>query len=146
MISNFSSANKTGFLGEESMDDPLAEKTNSNMDDHDQGSRTNSECEDFLGFDAADLKNEIVNASTGEVYVVFEVFENDASHENRSVAKEADDKLNIVESKEEVKNIISHTNVSDHKETDDELIFVENTVEIIEIDDDDDDEVIGNFI
>lgn len=91
------------------VEDPLADK-----DINEQNSCTNSESEDFLGFESTDIKNEIVNASTGEVYVVFHEDEADVDQTTQSESKEIDDEI------------------------DDEIIIVENKVEVIEIDDDDD--------
>lgn len=107
---------------------------------------SNSDSVDFLGFDDADLKNEIVNASTGEVYIVFGEMENNLSQNNQSVPKEADDDVIIMENNVEVIEIDENQkNLSDPKETDDELIIVENNVEVIEIDDDDDEVILFAF-
>lgn len=120
----------------ECVDDPLEDGNNLTTE---QSSCFDSDGEDFLGFEAADLNN----ASTGQVYVVFGESENKASHNNQSVSKEADDDVVIVENAVEVIEIDDNQrNLSDVKEADDELIIVENNIEVIEIDDDDDSEVI----
>lgn len=103
-------------------EDPLSEKTLPKIQVQ-QHSPTNSDCEDFLGFEATDVKSRIVNASTGEVYVVFQEDDNNVK-----------DDTNQLDS------------TSDETQEDDDLIVVENNVEVIEIDDDDDNEVLSIFI
>lgn len=116
----FSSTNQSDLIIKEE-EDPLVEKDNL----IEQRSCTFSECEDFYGFEADDLNEERVNASSGDI----------KNSENVDVC--------VVENKADPKDDDESTD--DSRESDDEIIFVENNVEVIEIDDDDDIEVIFCF-
>lgn len=118
--------------------DPLAEKNYL----IEQNSCSISDGEDFFGFGADDLKNEIVNASTEQVYVVITELENKVAPKGLANSEDADDDDVVIVENKEPENDAIPTNLSNFKETDDEIIFVENNVEVIEIDDDDDEEVI----
>lgn len=128
MTFSFSSSDKSDLIVKEM--DPLVEKSKlieqCTISDDD---------EDFHGFKADDLNNEIVNASTGEICVVDTEVENNVGHSHRDQAnsENVDDDVIVLDPR----NDDTGTDISDSKESDDEIIFVENKVEVIEIDDDD---------
>lgn len=120
----------------ECVEDPLAETHKLPIEEI-----SNSDSEDFFGFEVTDLNNEKVNSLAREVNV--EKVESDITQNTQSVSKEADDDVILIENNVEVIEIDDNERSPlEPKETDDEIIIVENTVEVIEIDDDDDNEVI----
>lgn len=107
---------------------------------------SSSDSEDFLGFDKDDLKTEVVDASTGEVFLIFDV-ENNVDHRNISKSENDNGNVTNVIMNMKLEIVANRTSQSDPIEIDDDdIIFVESNVEVIVIDDDDDDiEVIFSF-
>lgn len=107
---------------------------------------SSSDSEDFLGFDKDDLKTEVVDASTGEVFLIFDV-ENNVDQRNISKSENDNGNVTNVIMNMKLEIVANRTSQSDPIEIDDDdIIFVESNVEVIVIDDDDDDiEVIFSF-
>lgn len=82
-------------------------------------SQYESDREDFFGFEAHDLITTTTGITVGQTVQT------------------------NTETKQSVSYRATPSNTSDSKEVDDEIIFIENNVEVIEIDDDEDNEVIG---